>query len=412
MSTVTLKMAQIKEDLFETGPREDWTKEDPSDPGQYMTDPSQHKPTEDDMAQDMAKQWMGQMTRIGPEFYIEDTTASLLTALKALGLPMTSKEDVMTIAGLFIDDTVLMEHVGWLNDGEWMKLIQWLGKLPAHVKGELTMKMADVLKKAQQGNPALDLLMSLHDLNFEVAPGSPKTETLLSLLARSGGQGAGIAQQILSMDPASKAALFGQLDTAAYGVSTTAPAKEPQAPASPVAPVAPALPAGQLPPGKPTLEPGQTSPSIGQLLNNPEHYEPMMPKPEIAANPNTPLNVSIPFPKGSRGGNKGFQYILDNFSEVVPKLAQEMPDINWAQLGAEVGGIMPPSKTQGNEMTEMARAGNLVRVYDGGWTGMVLGSTEDGRLVLVNANGEVISTDPESAEVRVNANGQLKPTQF
>lgn len=389
MSTVTLKMAQIKEDLFETGPREDWTKEDPSDPGQYMTDPSQHKPTEDDMAQDMAKQWMGQMTRIGPEFYIEDTTASLLTALKALGLPMTSKEDVMTIAGLFIDDTVLMEHVGWLNDGEWMKLIQWLGKLPAHVKGELTMKMADVLKKAQQGNPALDLLMSLHDLNFEVAPGSLKTETLLSLLARSGGQGAGIAQQILSMDPASKAALFGQLDTAAYGVSTTAPAKEPQAPASPVAPVAPAAPAAPMAPVAPAPEPEQ-----------------------MAVNPNTPLNVSIPFPKGSRGGNKGFQYILDNFSEVVPKLAQEMPDINWAQLGAEVGGIMPPSKTQGNEMTEMARAGNLVRVYDGGWTGMVLGSTEDGRLVLVNANGEVISTDPESAEVRVNANGQLKPTQF
>lgn len=375
MIKYTLKMAQIKNDSPYL-PKE--TPQVTVDPG-----PPLPKSTPDQDAQDMAQQWMGQMTRIGPELYVDDSTASLLSAVKALGLPMNSKQDVMTIAGLFIDDAVLTEHIGWFNDDEWMKLIQWLQKLPSKVSHVVTLSMSALLKVAQQGSPALDLLVSLHDLKFDIDPNSQKTQMLLSLLARSGGQGAGIAQQILSMDPQSKAALFSQLETAAYGVTQTEPAKEPQA----VPPAVPAAPAAPMAPAAPAPEPEQ-----------------------MAMNPNTPLNVSVPLPKGGRGGNKGFQYILDNFAEVTQKLAQELPEVSWAQLGADVAGIMPPSKSQGNEMSEMARGGNLVRVYDGGFTGMVLGSTEDGRLVLANAAGELISTDPESAEVRVNANGQLKPT--
>src|SRR6266852_4894711 len=105
MIEITLKMAQVRDDSPYLPKEVPKVIKDVS-PGQPLPTTT---PEED--SESMAKQWMGQMTRIGPELYVEDSTASLLSALKALGLPMSSKQDLMTISSLFVDDSVLMDNV-------------------------------------------------------------------------------------------------------------------------------------------------------------------------------------------------------------------------------------------------------------------------------------------------------------
>ncbi len=162
--------------------------------------PGQSAPGQDE--QDLATQFVGKMTRIGPDVYIDDSTASLLTALKALGLPMGSQAEIEFLGTLFTGSSVLTDNLYWFGPKEYEMLLGWLSKLPNKISYSISMRHFTA------GDPAVELLKSLIDLQFEIASDSPKTQTLLKLIAGSHSQSSPIAQQILAMDPASMAKLI------------------------------------------------------------------------------------------------------------------------------------------------------------------------------------------------------------
>ncbi len=180
--------------------------------------PEDKMPTPDEDAEGLASQWVGQMTRIGPDLYIEDKTASLLTALHALGLPMGSPKEILFIASLFTDDTVLLDEVSWFDVMEWNSLLEWLEKLPSKIG--YTASMGRI---SQVDNSALELLKSLADLQFEIAPGSEKTLKLLKLISGSHSQSSVIAQQILALPPDQLTKLIGDI----YGELEENPVRTP-----------------------------------------------------------------------------------------------------------------------------------------------------------------------------------------
>lgn len=189
--------------------------------------------TPDDPA-DLAKSWVGQMTRLGPETYVDDKTASLLTALKALGLPMGSPKEILFVGSLMDDESVLNDNISWFNDVEWGHLLAWLAKLPSKISYSIGM-----IQLAQVLDPATELLKSLKDLQFEIAPASPKTQALLKLISGSNSQSALIAQQILAMDPAAMSELIANSDPQLTNPSSLSQIKSPKAPAAPVMPQPP-----------------------------------------------------------------------------------------------------------------------------------------------------------------------------
>lgn len=192
-------------------PPELWTEEDELDPSQSVTNPSEVPP---DDANDIAQQWVGEMTRIGPELYLDDKTASQLSAMKALGIPMSSPDEVLFAADLLADSSILTDHISWFNAIEWAMLVDWLDLLPSKVSYSLVMSFWAQVSP----DPKVELLKALNDLHFVISPGNPKTVTLLKLIGGSGSQSSQIAQQILAMDPASITKLLEQYD--ASGLET------------------------------------------------------------------------------------------------------------------------------------------------------------------------------------------------
>ena len=186
--------------------------------------PEDRLPTPDEDAEGLASQWVGEMTRIGPDLYIEDKTASLLTALHALGLPMGSPKEILFIADLFTDSTVLLDQISWFNVMEWNALLEWLEKLPSKVGYSVSMA-----RVSQVDNSSLELLKSLADLQFEIAPGSEKTIKLLKLISGSHSQSSPIAQQILALPPDQLTKLFGDI----YGELEDNPVRVPTTPRVP-----------------------------------------------------------------------------------------------------------------------------------------------------------------------------------
>ncbi len=203
-------------------PPEDWTQEDESQPSQTVTNPSNAPITPDNDAEGVAKQWVGQMTRIGPNLYIEDKTAALLTAIHALGLPMGSQQEIMFLCSLMQDSTVLADDISWFNPQEWQMLIDWLAKLPTKVGFSMSM-----FQFVAAVGPEAELLKALAELGFEIQADSPKTIKLLQMLASSQSQSAEIARAILAMDPASQAQLFAPEPLG------TNPVQQPTQPAGP-----------------------------------------------------------------------------------------------------------------------------------------------------------------------------------
>ncbi len=184
-------------------PADDWTQEDESTPSQTITNPNTAPITPDDDAAGVAKQWVGQMTRIGPNLYVEDKTAALLTAIHALGLPMGSQQEIMFLCSLMEDNSILADNISWFNPQEWQTLLGWLSHLPSKVGYVMSM-----FRFIAATSPESELLKALTDLGFEISSDSPKTMKLLQLLASSRSQSAGLAKQILAMDPATQAKLF------------------------------------------------------------------------------------------------------------------------------------------------------------------------------------------------------------
>jgi len=180
------------------------------------------------------------------------------------------------------------------------------------------------------------------------------------------------------------------------GAKINIPAPQPVRP-SPVAPTPqPVKPSPAPPAPAPQVRPSPAPPPAAPAPAKPAALPPV-----------TPTAISVPLPKGVKG-NKAFQYMFDEYATIERLLPDEVTPIP-RDVGVP-GGVLPASSSLGNNRTQAAKGGSMVRCYGTGVMGMIVGATEDGRLALLDNAGNLSLVDPVGAEVRLDKNSPLKPT--
>lgn len=401
MSEIIIKLSQVMDDPYGIG-TPDEAIDKPIDPIIVPKDTTEP-------AQDLAQMWQKDMTRLGPEMFIENRVLETLSALKAIGFNMASRENILELAKLSSDSS-LLEDLNWMNDQEWAALVAFLAK------------HNDPRAMSAQVNKPVELLVMFNDVNMPSDLDDPNTVKLLTLLSNSGGQFAGIAQDMLRADEATKAKIRQDVYNA---LGEELSENVPSSPGSKYI-TGPVIQDGKPlytetvgDDGRPSKMQEMTTyvdygdPEPWKSLEAPKR-QPGQPAPTQApaspaapAQPSTTNRVIEVDPKPAKDYGAGARAKANQGQEFVDDYedrAFRVPGVLPAMYGDTIEGmlIFPESKTQGsNRPSVPVKGGDFVRSYASNLDAMVIGKTPDNMLaVRVWPTGEAEAWDIVDNEVR------------
>lgn len=391
---ISVKMAQIVDDYDQamSTPEELADQSNRLDLEQDKLDPVLTPPPED-LGNELAKEWQGQMVRVGPDLFMDQKVIDLFSKLKVLGFNLASKDEVLKLSQLFTDSAPLADEVSWLDDSEWAHLIAYLTKVPAKL-GSLTMRQ--IVGQADQMD-GLQLIQSLGDISLDV-DNLGKLKQILSMLSASAASPfSGVAKSLLTSGDAALSKIINLYDTS---VKNKLDDKYKNVKPN----VVNTTPAYETIKDSPSVEPKLESDTIQMPQPTPAPAPISMPQPTPPKEDLSESVVDMP--------NK-MQDMYEAYDDYFAA-AGSMSGVNVLSLGEESKlRVLPEVKPSGyaklpedqkaKQATIPVKGGQLVRSYGAGKNAMVVGEAPDGLAVFTIPQGKYEVWDPINMEVRFSA---------